>query len=51
MNRTAAVERVTRETAVNVTLTLDGTGKAEVSTGIGSSTTCSETWRGTPHST
>jgi len=35
MNRTAAVERVTRETAVNVTLTLDGTGKAEVSTGIG----------------
>jgi imidazoleglycerol-phosphate dehydratase len=35
MNRTAAVERVTRETTVNVTLSLDGTGKAEVSTGIG----------------
>src|SRR5258706_40607 len=35
MNRTAAVERVTRETAVNVTLKLDGTGKAEVRTGIG----------------
>src|SRR5258706_16468301 len=35
MTRTAAVERVTRETAVKVTLTLDGTGKAEVSTGIG----------------
>jgi imidazoleglycerol-phosphate dehydratase len=35
MNRTAAVERVTRETAVNVVLTLDGTGKAEVRTGIG----------------
>ena len=35
MNRTAAVERITGETAVNVTLTLDGTGKAEVSTGIG----------------
>jgi imidazoleglycerol-phosphate dehydratase len=35
MNRTAAVERVTRETAVTVTLTLDGTGRAEVSTGIG----------------
>jgi imidazoleglycerol-phosphate dehydratase len=35
MNRTAAVERVTRETAVHVTLTLDGTGKAEVSTGVG----------------
>jgi len=35
MNRTATVERVTRETTVNVTVTLDGTGKAEVSTGIG----------------
>ena len=35
MTRTAAVERVTRETAVNVTLTLDGTGRAEVSTGVG----------------
>ncbi len=35
MNRTAAVERVTRETAVHVTLTLDGAGKAEVSTGVG----------------
>ena len=34
MNRTAAVERITRETAVNVTLTLGGTGRAEVSTGI-----------------
>jgi imidazoleglycerol-phosphate dehydratase len=35
MTRTAAVERITRETAVTVTLTLDGTGKTEVSTGIG----------------
>ena len=35
MNRTAAVERITRETAINVTLTLEGSGKAEVSTGIG----------------
>lgn len=35
MNRTATVERVTRETAVNVTLTLDGTGKSQVSSGIG----------------
>ena len=35
MNRTAAVERITRETAITVTLTLDGTGNAEVSTGIG----------------
>jgi len=35
MNRAAAVERVTRETAIKVTLTIDGTGEAEVSTGIG----------------
>lgn len=35
MNRNAVVERVTRETTVTVTLTLDGTGKAEVSSGIG----------------
>jgi imidazoleglycerol-phosphate dehydratase len=35
MNRTAAVKRATRETAVTVTLTLGGTGRAEVSTGIG----------------
>jgi imidazoleglycerol-phosphate dehydratase len=34
MNRTAAVERITRETAITVTLTLDATGKADVSTGI-----------------
>lgn len=35
MNRAATVERVTRETSVAATLTLDGTGKAEVNTGIG----------------
>jgi len=35
MKRTAAVERITKETTVNVTLTLDGTGKADVSTGVG----------------
>jgi imidazoleglycerol-phosphate dehydratase len=35
MNRTAAVERATRETAVSVTLTLEGTGRAELSSGIG----------------
>ena len=35
MKRTAAVERVTRETSVNVALTLEGTGQAEVRTGIG----------------
>ncbi len=33
--RTAAVERRTRETAVTVRLALDGTGAAEVKTGIG----------------
>ena len=35
MKRTAAVERITKETTVNVTLALDGTGQGEVSTGIG----------------
>ena len=35
MKRTAAVERMTRETSVNVTLTLEGTGQAEARTGIG----------------
>jgi imidazoleglycerol-phosphate dehydratase len=35
MNRTAAIERATRETAVSVSLTLDGTGQAQVNTGIG----------------
>jgi imidazoleglycerol-phosphate dehydratase len=35
MNRTASVERVTRETALKVTLALSGTGRIEVATGIG----------------
>jgi len=35
MNRDAVVERVTRETAVTVTLRLDGAGKIEANTGIG----------------
>ena len=35
MNRTATVERTTRETGVRVTLVIDGTGRTEVSTGIG----------------
>jgi imidazoleglycerol-phosphate dehydratase len=35
MNRAATVERVTRETSITVTLKLDGTGNAEVRTGIG----------------
>lgn len=35
MKRRATVERETRETRVSVTLTLDGSGRAEVHTGIG----------------
>ena len=35
MTRTATVSRTTRETDIRVALTLDGTGAAEVSTGIG----------------
>jgi imidazoleglycerol-phosphate dehydratase len=35
MTRTATVERVTAESKISVTLDLDGTGAAEVSTGIG----------------
>lgn len=34
-NRTAAMTRVTRETNIAMTLGLDGSGKAEVQTGIG----------------
>src|SRR6266566_302519 len=33
--RTAIVSRATRETSITVTLTLDGTGKADVKTGLG----------------
>ena len=35
MNRTASVERKTAETEIFVSLNLDGTGKADVHTGIG----------------
>jgi imidazoleglycerol-phosphate dehydratase len=35
MNRGAAVARTTRETTVRVTLALDGSGTAEVETGVG----------------
>jgi imidazoleglycerol-phosphate dehydratase len=35
MSRTATIERKTRETDLRLTLNLDGTGNAEVSTGIG----------------
>lgn len=34
MSRTARVERTTKETSITVELNLDGSGKAEVSTGI-----------------
>ncbi len=33
--RTATVTRATRETSATVTLTLDGTGQADVKTGLG----------------
>ena len=35
MERIAEVERKTKETAIRISLNLDGTGKSEVSTGIG----------------
>ena len=35
MNRTARIERVTKETSVLVELDLDGDGKANISTGVG----------------
>ena len=34
-NRTASVERVTKETKIRMTLNLDGTGKSDIHTGIG----------------
>ena len=35
MPRTATIERNTKETKINATLNLDGSGKGEISTGIG----------------
>ena len=40
MSRTATVTRKTRETNIAVTLDLDGSGKADLHTGIGFLTTC-----------
>jgi imidazoleglycerol-phosphate dehydratase len=35
MSRTSTVERSTKESSVSVTVDLDGTGRAEISTGVG----------------
>ena len=35
MSRSASIERNTKETDIRVTLELDGTGQAELDTGIG----------------
>ena len=35
MSRTATVRRTTAETDITLTLALDGTGRAEVNTGVG----------------
>lgn len=35
MNRTGSIERTTAETKVSVALSLDGTGQAEITTGVG----------------
>ena len=35
MNRTAQMERVTKETSVKISLNIDGSGQAEINTGIG----------------
>ena len=35
MNRTAAITRTTKETDISIQLNLDGTGKGDISTGVG----------------
>src|SRR3712207_3391971 len=35
MSRTASIRRATKETSINLTLNLDGSGQARVSTGVG----------------
>ena len=51
MSRTARVERATSETKLVVELDLDGTGSSSISTGVGSTTTCSPRCRSTAVST
>lgn len=45
MARTATVTRNTRETQIMLTIDLDGTGRADLHTGIGFLTTC---WTASP---
>lgn len=40
MTREATILRETAETRIEVTVNLDGAGRADVASGIGSSTTC-----------
>ena len=35
MQRTAQIERITNETRIRLTLNLDGTGRTDISTGVG----------------
>lgn len=50
-NRTASVERVTKETKIRMILNLDGTGKSDIHTGIGFLTICSTALPATVFST
>ena len=49
--RRATVTRRTTETRIEAAVDLDGSGHAEVATGVGSSTTCSSRSPGTRSST
>lgn len=47
MERTASIKRDTKETRIALTLSLDGTGSADIDTGIGFSTICWTALHGT----